>query len=75
MPKAKCGFFFKDWVQWYGRTRLAEELGLSKSTCDKWAQGEVIPEVKQMRIIKKLTNGHVDYHHIIDGLEVQPPVQ
>jgi hypothetical protein len=71
MAKAKCGFFFKDWVEFYGRRRLAEDLKIKKCTCDKWAQGNGHPEVKHMRSIKRMTSGKIDYHHMIDGVEIQ----
>lgn len=69
--KAKHGFFFKDWIQFYGRTRLADELGVVKATVDKWAQGAGTPQSQHMKAIKKISGGHVDYVHILDGIEIE----
>lgn len=74
MAKPTSGFYFKDWVEFYGRGRLAEDLKVEKCTCDKWAQGLGIPKVKHMRSIKKLSKGVVDYRHIIEGEKIQSPV-
>ena len=71
--KAKPGFFFKDWVEFYGRRRLCEELKITKWTTDKWAAGKGYPEVKHMRVIRKLSKGVVDYHHMIEGNPIPAP--
>lgn len=67
---AKRGFYFKDWVHLFGRARLADELKVHITTVDKWITGKQAPQSANLRAIKKLSGGRVDYVHILDGVEI-----
>lgn len=66
----KEGFYFRDWLAFYGRARLADKLGVTKACVDKWAVGG-LPQGNHLRALKKISGGHVDYIHILDGAEIK----
>ena len=65
--KSSGKFFFRDWVLVYGQARLAHDIGVDRSTVNKWLRESICPKAKDMRRIKALSNGFVDYHHMIEN--------
>lgn len=67
----KYGFYFKDWIDLFGRARLADELGVEICTVHKWASGAMTPHSKHLKALKKVSGGRVDYVHILDGVAIE----
>lgn len=57
----------KDWIDKTGTTEVSELLQVGESTVRQWRRGFCLPRAEQMREIKRLTNGSVDYDEMIDG--------
>jgi hypothetical protein len=58
---------FADWITKTNPNRVAEMLGVSRRTVDKWRTGELHPRLPQMQIIVKMTRGRVSYQMIVEG--------
>jgi hypothetical protein len=58
---------FRTWIESTGVTEVARLLEVRRETVYNWKVGNCYPRVDQMRDIKRLTKGKIDYTHIIDG--------
>lgn len=58
---------FIDWLNLKGVQAVSKMLDVNASTVRHWRLGNTYPRVEQMKKIKKLTKGQIDYVHIIDG--------
>jgi len=56
----------KAWIDKVGATKIAEALSVEVSTVRHWRSGHCLPQTKQMRAIRKLSNGQVTYENMID---------
>ncbi len=58
---------FVQWIDKHGSETIAKMLKAQMSSVQHWRRGHCWPRVEQMRLIKKLSNGSVDYIDIIEG--------
>lgn len=58
---------FIDWINSVGASKIAKTLDVYESTVRHWRAGNVLPRALQMKKIKELTKGRIDYVHIIEG--------
>lgn len=58
---------FKKWINDVGHKELSRIFKVNRSTISRWGAGLYYPRVDQMRKIKEMTKGAVDYDMIIDG--------
>lgn len=64
--KSRHRNIFIQWVNEYGRMKLAKDLGIDPSAVSHWRRGQH-PTIHHMKKIVKLSKGKVRYEHIIDG--------
>jgi hypothetical protein len=57
---------FYMWVQKYGQTKLAEDLGIVKSAVTSWFTGVSSPRLLTMQKIITLARGEVSYDDVIN---------
>lgn len=55
---------FSEWIRAYGSANLAKDLGLSRSTVQKWAQGTRQPHIELVPVLVKLADGRVTLEDI-----------
>lgn len=67
MPKKKISF--EEWINKEGVEELARIFRVDPATIRHWRAGRCFPRVEQMKRIKHLTKGAVDYEQIIDRIE------
>jgi hypothetical protein len=72
MTKKKLDTSFAQWITSEGTTKLSEIFHTTPSTIRNWRLGVVLPRAYQMKRIKELSQGKIDYHHIIES--AQSPV-
>lgn len=58
---------FKDWITFYGPSKIGEILGIKHSTVLFWIQKKTLPRPHQMKRIKEITKGRIGYTEIIEG--------
>lgn len=58
---------FIDWLNKTGTAKVAELLKVEPATVRYWRRRDNYPRVDQMRLIKEITKGRVNYDSIIDG--------
>ncbi len=58
---------FVQWIEDNGTKTVAKMLKAQIASVQHWKRGHCWPKVKQMQLIKKLSNGRVDYIDIIEG--------
>lgn len=63
---------FDEWLDIVDRHWLAKYLGVTLATIRFWRSRHCFPRVNQMRRIKKITKGYVDYSDMIDRRLVTP---
>lgn len=57
---------FSDWLDRLGIAVVARRLGIREMTVRNWRAGKCDPRVDQMRRIKRISDGEMDYDQMID---------
>lgn len=56
----------REWIEETGPNEVAELLNVPSVNVRQWKRGYCLPRAEQMRIIKKLTRGRIDYEDMIE---------
>jgi len=58
---------FEEWIDREGVESLAKRLRVNANTSRNWRFRKAYPRVEQMKVIKRISKGEIDYAQIIEG--------